>query len=144
MQYIKALIVLIIYVVFTRSLFIAMVLFPNTPAAFLIEVSSASFFGFLWLYFFEHENLFSFVKIIKNKKKSAEQKFLDKFIKFGAVTATILIGYIGGPLFASLTSHLILKDFKYKYLLVIFICATSSFVALALARGVLHLVIRLV
>lgn len=143
-SYLKALIILITYVIITRAIFISTVVLANSTVAFLIEIITASFSGFAWFYFFEHEDIFKFVKIIKDKKKNAEQKLLDKFLRFGSIGASVLIGYIGGPLFCALTIHLLLKDFKYKYYLLIAICASSSFLSLAMARGLLHLVFSLV
>lgn len=144
MNYLKAAIILIIYVILTRGLFIAMMLFPNVYFALTIQTLSASLFGIGWLYFFQKEHAFKFIQVIKEKKMKTEEKFLNHFLRFGTIIATILIGFVGGPLFCALTAHIILFDYKHRYRLVLLISAISSFVSLALARGVLHLVFRLV
>lgn len=141
--YIKAIIILIIYILFTRALFIAMIVFPNSSIAFLIESSSASLFGIFFLYFFEHKNLFKFAQVIENKKRKSTEKLIEKFLRFGKYAAVIIAGFIGGPLVSSLSTHILLSEFKYRYYLTFLICLSSSFLALAIARGILHLAFKL-
>lgn len=141
--YLKAIIILVVYVLFTRGLFVAMILFPNTLVALSLETLSATLFGIAWLYFFDHEHAFRFIQIIKEKNKNKEQMLLDKFLRFGSIGAVIIIGYIAGPLFCSLTTFILLNNLKYKYILVILVCASSSFLALAIARGILSLAFKL-
>jgi hypothetical protein len=142
-SYVKGIIFLIIYIIFTRALFVSMVLIKSTPIALIVETISPSLFGILFLYIFSHEHLFAFARVIRERKIKTEEKFLDNFLRFGKFAAVFLIGYIAGPLFAALTTYLLLSTYKYKYYLVVLVSGSSSFLAICLARGILHLVIRL-
>lgn len=142
--YLKAIIILIIYVIVTRGLFISMIFYPKAEIALLVEGVVAGISGIAFLYFFEHEDLFKFARVIRDKKRRVEERLLDNFLRFGAIGATVIIGYIAGPLFCSLTVYLLLSNFRYKYLLTLLVSSSSIVVALAIARGILHLALRLI
>lgn len=132
--YVKTFIFLVLYVIVTRFIFLAMVIYPNTAVAFTIPSITASLSGLGFLYVFTHH--FPFGKIIKNKKKKREEQLIHKFIFLGKWITCLTIGIIGGPLFAALTISIVLSSYKYKYLFVVFICVISIFISLGIARGV--------
>ena len=142
-HYLKALVILIFYVIFTRLEFLAMVFYPSTFVALTLVTLVASISGVAFLYFFDHEKLFKFARVIKEKKKKTEQKLLAKFLKFGAFGAVVIIGFLAGPLFCALTAHLLLPTYKHKHLLVLAVSASSAFIAISFARGALHLAFKL-
>lgn len=142
--YVKALIILIVYVLFSRLLFITLVFNKNLALALTLPPVFAGSASIAFLYFFTNEDLFKFARIIIQKKKKTEDKLIHKFIGFGRFLAVIIIGTIAGPLFCSLTAYLLISHYKYKYYLVTIISAVSIFVSMLLARGILHVFVRLI
>ena len=118
----------------TRAIFIAMIVYPNTLIAITIPTTIAAASGTFYLYMFSSE--FKIAQVIKMNKIKSEEKLLNKFIFMGKFLSTLIVGLIGGPLFAALTIDILLPKFRYKYLYVIFVSATSILISLCLARGI--------
>ncbi|CAN5319167.1 hypothetical protein BH10PAT1_BH10PAT1_4120 [soil metagenome] len=129
----KTTLLLGLYFIATRIIFIAMIVYPDTFIAFLIPCIISGFSSFLFLYFFDHK--FKFAKKIKKNKMKTEMKLINHFIFLGSFTAATIIGFIGGPLFVALSTSLLLKNFRFKYIYVIFVGVCSTFLSLAIARG---------
>lgn len=139
--YVAVTIVLLIYVIATRAIFITALFYPNLAIALAVPTTIAGISGFLYLYFLLHEDRFKFIRIIRDKKIKTEEKLIHKFIKFGKLLTAWIIGFPAGPLFAALTIAILLSDFKYKYIYVVFISVMSILTSFCLARGVIHLFI---
>lgn len=96
------------------------------------------FFTYLFLYLFSHENFFPFAKEIENKEKSKEEKLLKKYIHHGKVIGTFLIGLVGGPVFLSLTTRLLLNNFRYKYVFIFITILISTFIIFSISTGLVR------
>ncbi len=131
--YFKTSIILILYILFTRSIFVAMIIYPNTLIALTLPTLIAALSGASFFYFFSHQ--FKFANVIRKRKEKEETNFIDRFIFLGKFLSCFAIGFIGGPIFAALTVHLLLPKSRYRYFYVIFISSFSIFMAIALARG---------
>lgn len=95
-------------------------------------------FSFLFLYIFSHEKFFPVAKEIEKEEEKKEKKYLAKYIHHGKILATFLIGVIGGPVFSSLTARLLINNLWYKYMVVVFANIPSTFITVAIAKGVIH------
>lgn len=96
------------------------------------------FFACLFLYLFSHEKFFPVAKEIEKEEEKKEKKYLAKYIHHGKILATFLIGVIGGPVFSSLTARLLINNLWYKYMVVVFANIPSTFITVAIAKGVIH------
>lgn len=92
-------------------------------------------FSFIFLYIFSHEKFFPFAKEIEKKEEEKEKSYLKKYLKHGKIAATFLIGVIGGPVFLSLTTRLLLNSFRFRYLFVLITSFASTLVTLGAGKG---------
>lgn len=92
-------------------------------------------FTYLFLYLFSHEKFFPFAKEIEDKEKEKEKKYLSKYLHHGKLLGTFLIGVVGGPIFLSLTTRLLLNNFKHKYLFIFVTSFVSTLVAFGIGKG---------
>lgn len=96
-----------------------------------------SFFAVLFLFIFSHEHFFKFAKDLENTEKKKEKAYLDKYLHFGKVLSTFIIGTIGGPIFGSLSARLLINKNKFKYLIVVLANIPSTFIAMGLGKGII-------
>lgn len=101
-------------------------------STFVQLFSFGTIFSFLFLYIFSHEKFFPFAREIEKKEEEKEKSYLKKYLKHGKIIATFLIGVIGGPIFLSLTTRLLLNSFKFRYLFVLL----TSFISTIFTLGV--------
>jgi len=94
-------------------------------------------FSYLFSYLFSHEKFFPFAKDIENEEKNKEKKYLKKYLKHGKLLATFIIGVIGGPIFLSLTTRLLLNKLKYKYLFIFLVSFVSTLFTLGIGMGII-------
>lgn len=92
-------------------------------------------FSFIFLYIFSHEKFFSFAKEIEKKEEDKEKHYLKKYLKHGKIIATFLIGVIGGPVFLSLTTRLLLPSFRFRYLFVLLTSFVSTLATLVTGKS---------
>lgn len=118
----------------------------NTAHAFLRDDLRTTFmqlfifgtvFSFIFLYIFSHEKFFPFAREIEKKEEEKEKSYLKKYIKHGKMIATFIIGVIGGPIFLSLTTRLLLNGFKFRYLFILVTIFISTLVTLGAGRSLL-------
>ncbi len=92
-------------------------------------------FSFVFFYIFSHEKFFPFAKEIEKKEEEKEKSYLKKYIKHGKVIATFIIGVLGGPVFLSLTTRLLLNSFKFRYLFILLTSFVSTLFTLGAGRS---------
>lgn len=92
-------------------------------------------FACIFLYIFSHEKFFPFAREIEKKEEGKEKRYLKKYLHHGKILGTFLIGSIGGPVFSSLTARLLLKDYWYKYLIVILANIPSTILTAGLGKS---------
>jgi hypothetical protein len=122
----------------------------NTAQAFLNANFVNSFFQlfifgtvctYIFLFIFSHEKFFPFVKEIEKKEEKKEKKYLKKYLHHGKVLGTFIIGVLGGPVFLSLTTRLLLNTFKYKFIFVFITSFFSTLLTLSIGKGILKIFI---
>lgn len=112
---------------------------PNFVASFLQIYLFGIFFACLFLYIFSHDKFLSIAKEMEREEEKKEKKYLARYLHHGKVLATFLIGAIGGPVFSALTVRLLLKNFRFKYILIILTNIPSTVLTVAISRGLIHL-----
>lgn len=111
----------------------------NFISSFLQLYLFGIFFACLFLFVFSHEKFFPFAKEIESEEKKKEQKYLKKYLHHGKILATFVIGAIGGPIFSSLTTRLLLNKYAFKYILVILANIPSTVLTVVVSRGIVHI-----
>lgn len=96
------------------------------------------FFACLFLYIFSHDRFFPVAREIEKRQKEKEKQYLEKYLKHGKILATFLIGMCGGPIFSSLTARILLKNYRFKYVLIVLANIPSTVITVALGKGVVH------
>lgn len=114
----------------------------NFISSFLQLFIFGTFFTYLFLYLFSHEKFFPFAKEIEDKEKKKEKLYLEKYIHHGKILGTFIIGIIGGPLFLSLTTRLLLSRFKYKYSFVLITSFVSTLFTFAVGTGFMYSILK--
>jgi len=107
----------------------------NLILAFGAPIIFGAAIGTGFLYIFSHDKSFRLARIIEEKEKKSEKKWLNIFSHFGKNLASVLVGFFGGPLLAALTIAILLPRAKYKYFLVALINIPSSIFYIGLAKG---------
>lgn len=97
-------------------------------------------FGLFLLYILSHEKFFPVAREIEKEEEKKENKFLKKYLHHGKILATFIIGTIGGPVFSALTVRLLLRNYIYKYLIIILANIPSTLFTLGLGRSILSFV----
>lgn len=137
----QALIFFVLYTIISKAIFIKSVTLTNIHAAFFIPYFYGVLCGIVFLYLFNHEDFFHFMKDIEKKEKKEEESLLKRFLHYGKVASVLIIATVGGPVLSALTIRLLLNKFWYKYLLIALGNITSTILAVSLARGALSLFI---
>lgn len=115
--HLQAAIFLIVYTIISKYVFIRSITSGNNWVAFLVPYTFGVLAGCMFLYLFNHEDFFHFMKDIEAKEKKKEQSLLKKYIHFGKVAAILIIAIIFGPILSALSIRLLLNKVWYKYLL---------------------------
>lgn len=96
---------------------------------------------YLFLYIFSHEKFFPFAKEIEKKEEKKEQAYLKRYLHHGKILATFIIGVLGGPIFLSLTTRVMLNKFNHKYLFIFFTSFISTLFTLGVGKGLVKIFI---
>ena len=111
----------------------------NLVESFLQLYLFGIFFACLFLYIFSHDKFFPIAKEIEKEEKKTEKKYLKKYMYHGKVITSFIIGAVGGPIFSSLTTRLLLNNYAFKYVLVILANIPSTVLTVTASRGLIHL-----
>lgn len=131
----QAVIVFILYNVISKVNFAQALIHNAFLYSFLRVYSFGVIATFAFLYFFSHEDFFQFAKDLEKTEKKKEKKYLNKFHHYGKVLGAILIGGIGGPIFAALTLRVFFHNQKIKYPLIFLIIFISTILGFGLIKG---------
>ena len=110
----------------------------NVIESFLQLYLLGAIFGLFLLYIISHEKFFPVGKEIEEEEEKKEKKLLKKYLHHGKILAVFIIGTIGGPVFLALTIRLLLKNFAFKYLILILANIPSTFLTVGIYRGFIH------
>ena len=133
--HLQTLLFTVAYLVFSKYVFIKSVTNENILISFFGPFTFGIVTTLVFLYFFNHEDFFHFLKGLKNKENKTENKYLKKYYHHGKILACILIGIIGGDFFLALTIRLLINKFAYKYLVMTIAVFISTLVSVGLAKG---------
>lgn len=139
--HLKALVALIVYFVVSNFLLAEAIVEKNSFLAFLIPILFGVLFTFGFLYLFNHEDFFHFIRDIEKRESKKEKKLLHKFLKFGKILACLAISFLGGPLFLALTIRFLFPRSKTGYWVGLFSTVITTVVIVGLSRGVFHIFI---
>jgi hypothetical protein len=135
--HIHTLLVIIGYLLVSKFVFFKFVTGPNITESFLGPFIFGVLTSFIFLYLFSHEDFFHFIKEVEKKEEKKEEQYLRKYRHLGKVAAVLVIGAIGGVIFAALTARLLLINYKYRYLVVLVSMFFSTALSVGVAKGVL-------
>jgi hypothetical protein len=139
--HIQTLLVIIGYLLVSKFVFFKFVTGPNITEAFLGPFIFGVLTSFIFLYLFSHEDFFHFIKEVEKKEEKKEEKYLKKYKHLGKVAAVLVIGAIGGVIFAALTTRLLLINYKYKYLVLLISMILSTAFSVSLAKGIFSFIL---
>lgn len=137
----QALLVLVIYFILSRAIFLKFVSLGFRWEAFVGPFVFGSIESLIFLYLFSHEDFFHFMKDVEKAEEKKEEKYLKQFGYHGRILTAIFVSSVGGPIFLALTVRLLMKNFEYKYWVIIFSVFVSTIIDVLLALGVFHILI---
>lgn len=136
--HLQALVIIILYLIISKIVFIKFVTDPSLPISFLGPFVYGAVSSMLFLYLFSHEDFFHFMKEVEREEEKKEKGYIKKYKHFGKVIAVIFVGIIGGTIFAALTARFLLMNYKYKYLILILSMLFSTIVSVGIAKGLIN------
>lgn len=139
-----ALSILVLYATLSKINYIHALANQSLLTIFFQLYVYGAFFGVLFLYIFSHEKFFSFAHELEKVEHKKEKKYLAKYMHYGRVLSTFIIGTAGGPIFGSLSARLLLSKYRYKYWVVLLANISSTFIAMGIGKGTLHLMTSLI
>lgn len=138
--HLQALIFFVLYTVVSKYIFIRAVASPNMQVSFFVPYFFGVISGILFLYLFNYEDFFHFMKDVERQEKIKETKMLKKYKHFGKLASFFIIAAIGGPILAALTIRFLINKVWYRYALIAAGNIASTVIAVAVAKGFLKLV----
>ncbi len=137
----QAFLFLIIYTILSKTIFIKSVTLSSVALSFFIPYVYGVVAGVIFLYLFNHEDFFHFMKDVEKKEEKKEKGLLKKYLHYGKILSTLIIATVGGPVFSALTIRFLLNRFWYKYLILAVGNIASTAMGVALAKGVIYVFI---
>jgi hypothetical protein len=137
----KTTIALIVYTVVSYFVLISSLANENIFICFLIPLVFGILSTIIFLYLFSHQDFFHFIKILEEKERKNEKKYLKKFMRFGKVITCILISLAGGPIFLALTVRFLFSKSKHKYQVAIISNIISTILLVAFSKGLLKIIL---
>lgn len=129
----------IAYTILSKAIFLKSVTSGNAEIIFFVPYIFGVVCGVLFLYLFNHEDFFHFIKEIEKEEEKKEKAYLRKYKHYGKILSTLIIGAIGGPVFSALTIRFLLNKYWYKYLVLSVGNIASTFFAILIAKGAIKL-----
>ena len=124
----------------SQAIIIKSATLDNLLLSFGYPMAYGAITSVIFLYLFSHEDIFKFAKEIEKKEAKREKKLLHMFGHSGKILAVYLIGTIGGPVFAGLTTRFLLPKLSWRYLLVASTAVPSTLLTMSLAKGVVSFI----
>ena len=129
-----------IYTALSKSIFLKSLGSESITTHFFGPYIFGVIAGIFFLYLFNHEDFFHFIKEVEEIEKKKENKFLKKYLHLGRILATLIIASLGGPVFAALTARFLINKFWFKYLILALGNIPSTILSVTLAKGAWNLV----
>lgn len=136
----KTIFVVIFYTLISYLVMFSCVAQPNLILSFLISIIFNLVSTTVFLYLFTNKKTSNFAKKIEQSKKKNQQKYLEKFLRFGKFLTCIILSFIGGPILLALTIKLIFNKSSHKYLIAVIACTISTFIFISFSKGLFQLI----
>lgn len=137
--HIFAILLIVVYSVVAKYLYFRALYHTNLMTTYVIPYIYGVLATITFLFLFSHSDFFHFVKEIEKAENKKERALLRKFLHYGKLLATVIIGVVGGPIFLALTIQLLLKQFSHKYLLILFTILVALIVSVGLVKKLIGL-----
>lgn len=138
--HLQTFLVLVIYFFISKIVFIESISSHNIFISFFGPFLFGLVSSFIFLYLFSHEEFFHFIKDLENYEEKKEKKYIKNYKHYGKILTTIIIGTVGGTILTALTIRLLLINYKYRYLVLVFTMLLSTGISVSIARGVLNII----
>jgi len=135
--HLHAFLITISYLIISKLVFVRFVADGNICISFLGPFLFGSVVSVIFLYLFNHEDFFHFIKEIEKEEEKKEKNYLKKYARFGKIIACLVVGAIGGPIFSALTIRFLLGRIWYRYLVLVFSGVLSTIASVGIAKGFL-------
>lgn len=138
--HIQAVIVIILYYIFSKIVLIRSLYSNNFLIHFIGPFLYGTISGFIFLYIFSHENFFPVAREIEKEEKKKEAKWHKRLGHHSSLFICLMIGIFTGPILTAFTIRLLIHrhNIWYKYLIII----TSEFIStifyILLAKGAIN------
>lgn len=137
--HIQAIFFLVVYTIISKAVFIKSITSSNMFIVFLVPYFFGITAGIIFLYLFNHEDFFHFMKEVEKEDGKKEKKYLKRFKHYGKIISTLIIAAIGGPIFSALTIRFLLNNVWYRYILIAVGNIASTLFAIFFTGGLLRL-----
>jgi len=112
----------------------------NLFYSFLALYLFGAFFGVCLLNILSHKKFFFIGREIEKEEMKKEKRLLNKHLHHGKIAATFIIGVIGGPVFSAITTRILLNNFSFKYLVILFSNVFATLITMGAVSGFIRLV----
>lgn len=138
----QTIIFLVLYFVASNFIFVRSVFHSNIYISFLAPFLFGLTASFVFLYLFGHKDFFHFISKFEKEEESKEQKYLNKFSKYGRILASIIVAGVAGSIFLALTVRFLFTKSENRYLMAFLATLISTIFAVAFAKGFLGIIFR--
>lgn len=137
--HLQAFLFFIAYTIVSKAVFLKSVTSGNMQIVFFVPYIFGVAAGIFFLYLFNHEDFFHFIKEIELEEGKKEKGYLKKYKHYGKILSTLIISAIGGPIFAALTIRFLLNKYWYKYIVLAVGNIASTAFAIFIAQGIIKI-----
>ncbi len=134
-MHLQAIFFLVIYTALSKIIFVKSVTSGNLTVAFVVPYLYGVIMGCVFLYLFNHEDFFHFMRDVEHREEKKEKSLLKKYLHYGKILAVLIIAAVFGPVLSALTIRLLLNKVWYKYLLLAAGNVTSTLLGVSLWLG---------
>lgn len=138
--HIQAVVVIILYYVFSKAVMIRSLYSNNFLIHFLGPFLYGTISGFVFLYIFSHENFFPVAREIEKEEKKKEIKWHKRLSHHSSRFICLVVGIFAGPILTAFTIRLLIHkhDIWYKYSIIIISEIISTIFYILLAKGAIN------
>lgn len=140
--HLQTIIVLVAYFIIPNLVFVGSVVHPNIYVSFFVPFIFGLLSSFVFLYLFGHKDFFHFIGNLESDERKNEERYLDKFNRYGSLVVCILVSAFGGPIFLALTIRFVFRESENRYLMTFISTLISTIFMVAFAKGLFNFVFR--
>lgn len=136
----KAIVFVVIYSIISYLILISSLSHQNIFITFLIPLVFGILSSIAFLYLFNHQDFFKFIKNLEKTQSKTSKKYIDKFLHYGKILACILTSLIGGPILLALTVRFLFPKSKNKYKIAIICSIISTLIFVTFTKGLWEMI----